>query len=96
MRLLLDTHTFLWWCSDDARLSLAAIDAVGSAENEVWLSVVSAWEIAIKAGLKKLDLGGPAATFLPRELATNRFDVLGIELRGETGSGSAGEQPDNG
>jgi PIN domain nuclease of toxin-antitoxin system len=42
--------------------------------------MATCWEIAIKVGLKKLDLGEPATTFLPRELATNHFDLLGIEL----------------
>jgi PIN domain nuclease of toxin-antitoxin system len=43
--------------------------------------VATCWEIAIKAGLKKLDLGEPASTFLPRELAANNFDLLEIQLR---------------
>jgi PIN domain nuclease of toxin-antitoxin system len=46
--------------------------------------VATCWEIAIKVGLKKLDLGEPATTFLPRELAANHFDLLGIELRHAT------------
>lgn len=44
------------------------------------MSVASCWEIAIKAGLKKLDLGEPASTFLPREIYANLFGLLGIEL----------------
>ncbi|NLX95323.1 MAG: type II toxin-antitoxin system VapC family toxin [Rhodopirellula sp.] len=96
MNLLLDTHSLLWFLADDPQLVPAAKTLIEDPGNRKIVSVTTCWEIAIKAGLKKLDLGGPAATFLPRELATNRFDVLGIELRGETGSGSAGEQPDNG
>ena len=48
--------------------------------NRKLVSMATCWEIAIKVGLKKLDLGEPASTFLPRELATNGFDLLGIEL----------------
>ena len=50
--------------------------------SEDWRSsfMATCWEIAIKVGLKKLDLGEPATTFLPRELAANNFAVLGIEL----------------
>ena len=43
------------------------------------ISLATCWEIAIKAGLKKLNLGEPATTFLPRELSTNGFDLLEIE-----------------
>src|SRR6185437_14296237 len=48
--------------------------------NRKLVSIATCWEIAIKAGLRKLDLGEPAATFLSRELAVNRFNILGIEL----------------
>lgn len=48
------------------------------------LSIASCWEIAIKTGVGKLNLGEPATTFLPRELARNRFDLLGVELRHAT------------
>ena len=44
------------------------------------MSIATCWEIAIKVGLKKLDLGESATTFLPRELSTNKFELLGIEL----------------
>ena len=53
--LLLDTHVFLWWKLDDERLQEPARDAISSADL-VFVSVASAWEVAIKARLGKLDL----------------------------------------
>ncbi|MEO7853676.1 MAG: type II toxin-antitoxin system VapC family toxin [Rubrivivax sp.] len=55
MRLLLDTHAFLWWVTNDERLSAAARGAVADADNEVFVSAASAWEIATKQRLGKLD-----------------------------------------
>ncbi len=80
MNLLLDTHALLWFLADDPQLVPSAKVLIEDPGNRKIVSVATCWEIAIKAGLKKLDLGEPAATFLPRELATNRFDLLGIEL----------------
>ncbi|MFO7640549.1 MAG: type II toxin-antitoxin system VapC family toxin [Candidatus Competibacteraceae bacterium] len=78
--ILLDSHAFLWFVWDDPLLSPAAKQRIEDPANRKWVSVASCWEIAIKAGLGKLRLGEPATTFLPRELATNHFDLLGIEL----------------
>ena len=55
MILLLDTHAILWWLDDPTSLSAAAREAITDPENEVFVSAVSAWEIAIKRGLGKLD-----------------------------------------
>ena len=65
MRVLLDTCTFLWLALDDARLSDAARDAFRSPANEVFLSSVSAWEIAVKHGLGRLSLPESPATLVP-------------------------------
>lgn len=78
--ILLDSHAFLWFVWDDPLLSPAAKQQIEDPANPKWVSVVSCWEIAIKAGLGKLRLGEPATTFLPRELATNHFSLLRIEL----------------
>lgn len=80
MNLLRDSHTFLWFVWDDPQLSPTAKALIQDPANHKLVSVASCWEIAIKVGLKKLDLGEPATTFLPRELATNGFDLLGIGL----------------
>ncbi len=78
--ILLDSHTFLWFVWDDPLLSPVAKQQIENPANSKWVSVASCWEITIKAGLGKLRLGEPAATFLPRELATNHFSLLKIEL----------------
>lgn len=51
MAYLLDTHTFLWWITDDPRLSKSVREIIRAPENEVFFSAGSAWEIAIKAQL---------------------------------------------
>lgn len=53
MRLLLDTHAFLWWRAKDRRLSERALSAIADAE-VVFVSAASAWEAAIKAALGRL------------------------------------------
>jgi PIN domain nuclease of toxin-antitoxin system len=80
VRLLLDTHALLWFLADDASLSPGPKALIRDPANHKLVSVATCWEIAIKVGLKKLDLGEPATTFLPREMANNGFDLLGIEL----------------
>ena len=54
MKLLLDTHTLLWWSADDQRLSTAAREAIALGSNEVLVSAASAWEVATKARIGKL------------------------------------------
>lgn len=54
MRLLLDTHALLWWLADDARLGAPARAAIAEPANEVLVSVVSLWEIAVKLRVGKL------------------------------------------
>lgn len=66
--------------NDDPKLVPYARAIIEEPSNRKCVSLASCWEIAIKIGLKKLDLGEPATTFLPRELAANMFELLGIEL----------------
>lgn len=54
MKLLLDTHVLLWWLDDPNLLTAAARDAIADPNNEVFISSVVTWEIAIKRGLGKL------------------------------------------
>jgi PIN domain nuclease of toxin-antitoxin system len=77
--LLLDTHTFLWWVSDDARLSARARAAITGADR-VLVSVATCWEIAIKVGLGKLTLPQPVDRFLAEQIGLNQFTLLPIEL----------------
>ena len=81
MRLLLDTHTFLWWAGDAAELSPAARDAIAELENEVLFSMASCWELSIKVSLGKLKLATSIERFIPEQLAANGFRLLNINFR---------------
>jgi PIN domain nuclease of toxin-antitoxin system len=80
MNLLLDTHAFLWWVTDDAKLSPIARQAIANPDNTVFFSVVSAWEITIKQGTGKLTLPEPAETYIPSRLKSNQFSTLPVHL----------------
>ncbi len=56
VRVLLDTHAFLWWLSDDARLGRKARECIANQGNEVLLSVASVWELTIKSALGRFDV----------------------------------------
>ena len=56
MKLILDTHVVLWWLDDPAKLSNDAQEAISDLKNEVFVSAVVLWEIAIKLGLGKLSV----------------------------------------
>ena len=81
MRLLLDTHTFLWWIDDAPALSKKARTAIGKAGNECFVSLASCWEMAIKSSLGKLSLSQPLDRFIPEQLAANGFQLLDIDFR---------------
>jgi PIN domain nuclease of toxin-antitoxin system len=55
MRLLLDTHIFIWSCADPDKLSRAEQQAIADPDNDVFVSAATAWEIAIKRALGRLD-----------------------------------------
>ncbi len=77
MKLLLDTHAFIWWDSDPARLSASALAALRDPANEVWLSVASVWEMVIKSQLGKLTLRLPLAEVVSQQ-ASNGLRVLPV------------------
>jgi PIN domain nuclease of toxin-antitoxin system len=81
MRLLLDTHAFLWWVEDDSRLSRKARAAIAEPGNNCFLSLASSWEMAIKISLGKLRLAAPLERFIPEQLAANGFRELAIDFR---------------
>jgi PIN domain nuclease of toxin-antitoxin system len=78
MAVLLDTQAFLWWVTDDRRLSKRAGRAI--AGTECLLSVASCWEMAIKASLGKLSLPGSVDRFVQEQLEVNGFTLLAISL----------------
>ncbi len=80
MRVLLDTHTFLWWTSGGSRISDRARGLIEDPEVEVLLSVASAWEISIKSARGRLELPVPAERFVPDRLRRHRMSVLDVAL----------------
>jgi len=80
VKLLLDTHAFLWWIGDDARLSGPAREAIADPGNDVALSVASAWELAIKTGLGRFEPDGDLGPFLEEQIQRNAFRVLPVKL----------------
>jgi len=78
MKLLLDTHTFLWWITDDPQISAKALELMGDSQNDLYWSAASTWEVAIKYALERLPLPDAPAIFLSAELGKNRIESLPI------------------
>lgn len=79
MRLLLDTHVFLWYITADPKLPTTLRVAIQNPANEVYLSVASVWEAVIKYHLGKLPLPAPPADFLPRQRDAHGITSLLID-----------------
>ena len=80
MRVLLDTHAFIWWVTNDSQLSDAARACIADPDNDVFLSTASAWEIVIKVNIGKLILPEPPESYIPSRLASNQFESLPIQM----------------
>jgi PIN domain nuclease of toxin-antitoxin system len=76
MKLLLDTHILIWWLSEASRLSQTEIDLITDADNFIFVSAATAWEIAVKKMIGKLE----APDDLPAALAINNFLELPITI----------------
>lgn len=79
MRLLLDTCTFLWLISGDPQLPEAILQELETEHNEVWLSTVSNWEIAVKVGIGRLVLPDKPASYVPHQRARHKLGSLPVE-----------------
>ena len=80
MKVLLDTHTFLWWNMDDPRLSWRAREVIADGRNEIYLSAASAWEIAIKAARGWLILPEPPGRYIASRMGLHRFQPLPVQV----------------
>jgi len=78
MRLLLDTHILIWALSDVSKLSSSVAEAISDPRNDVLVSAVTAWEIAIKQSLDKITLPGDAEDWLPAAVEGLEADWLAI------------------
>jgi PIN domain nuclease of toxin-antitoxin system len=79
MKLVLDTHAFIWWDSDPAQLSAVTLAALRDPTNDVFLSVACVWEMVIKAQLGKLTLRLPLVDIVSQQRA-NGVRVLSVSL----------------
>lgn len=81
MRLLLDTHCWLWMQTAPERLGERALEAIRNPENELFLSAASAWEIAIRYALDRLPLPVPPAVYVPSRMESSGVRGLPVEHR---------------
>ena len=80
MRLLLDTHAFIWWFEGNRRLTGPAREAIGDPDNDVFVSAATAWEIATKQRLGKLTGVDVLAFSIPEYIASQRFEQLPVTV----------------
>ncbi len=78
MKLLLDTHTFLWFIGGNSKLSIIARELIEDRNNESFLSIVSLWEMAIKISIGKLSIDGVFEEFIPEQMELNGIQTLPI------------------
>lgn len=78
--MLLDTHAFLWWVEGTPVVGRRARTSVSDPENEVFVSIASCWELAIKLSLGKLRVTESLDRFIPEQLRLNGFMLLDIRL----------------
>jgi PIN domain nuclease of toxin-antitoxin system len=78
MRFLLDTHTIIWFIEGDLTLSFYANDLIKDSKNEIAVSTVSLFEMAIKIKLGKLNIDGGLAEFI-KKIKAQRIDILSIK-----------------
>ena len=80
VRYLLDTHTVLWFITEDEELSDRARRLILDSNNEIFLSIASLWEIAIKVNIEKLALDKPFNQLFPDELDSHGIEILSITI----------------
>lgn len=79
MRILLDTHIFLWFITGDKQLSASAMALIRNPENQIFLSAASIWEAVVKHHLGKLPLPAPPETYLPEQRQKHQIASLAID-----------------
>lgn len=80
MKLLLDTHTFIWWDSKPSQLPTSVMTALQDSSNEILLSVASVWEMQIKMQLGKLTLTRPLDEIITEQQNVNGIVILPVEI----------------
>ena len=80
MMFLIDTHTFIWYVTDNSRLSNQVLELINDENNQIFLSIASVWEMGIKHGLGKLTFNLPFERFIMQQISINDFMVLDINI----------------
>lgn len=80
MRLLLDTHTFIWFFTGNLKISNQVRVLIENEDNEKLLSTASIWEMAIKHSAGKLSFTLPFEVFIRQQLSLNDFNLLDIKI----------------
>lgn len=80
MKLLLDSHTFKWWRDEPNKISAVAFTKISDPNNDVFLSVVTVWELQIKIALNKFSVKGGLENAVKGEQLNNNFQILPIQL----------------
>jgi PIN domain nuclease of toxin-antitoxin system len=80
VRLLLDTHTFLWFIGGSDSLSNTARHSIEDPSNQPFLSMASLWEMAIKISIGRLELSCPFAELIPQQMSLNGIELLDIRI----------------
>lgn len=80
MKALLDTHVFLWWVTDDTRLSTYIREFIADEGNELFLSSASCWEMIIKAKIGRLKFPDDPEKFIPDQMIANNISGLPIQI----------------
>jgi len=80
MKLIVDTHTFIWFFRGDPKLSTTARQLIENMDNEVMLSIASVWEIAIKQSIGKLSFGLPFKAVIVEKLKQNQVEIIHVTL----------------
>ena len=75
---MVDTHIVLWWLRGDTRLSGVAADLIRDGRNQLLWSLASSWEVAIKIGVGKLDLGRPVHRFFADLVTEQQMEILAL------------------
>ena len=80
MKLLLDTHTLLWFIAGSPDLSASARSLIEDSSNEKFVSIASIWETAIKISTGKISLSAPFDELFPHQLQINGFELLSVKV----------------
>ena len=80
MNLLLDSHSFVWWRDTPAKLSSLAFAEISNPNNNIFLSVVTVWELQIKIALNKFTIKGGMESAVQDEQQNNNFQILPVYL----------------